>query len=61
MGDLTLQVGQLNDVIVDDGECPNPGGCQVQGDGGSEPAGSDNGHASHAQALLPFLADLGEP
>ena len=58
--DLALQVRLVDDVGVDDAERADAGGCEVERRGRAEPAGADEQDARVEQALLPFLADLGD-
>ena len=58
--DLALQVGGVDDVHVDDAERADPGGGQVEGGGGAEPAGAEQQHLGVEQLLLAGLADLGQ-
>jgi hypothetical protein len=57
---LALEVGHLDDVVVDDPDCPDTGRAQVEECRGAEAAGADDEHPRGAQASLPVGADVGE-
>ena len=57
--DLALQVGEVDDVEVDDAERADTGGGQVQRQRRAEAAGADAQHARGLQLLLALHADLG--
>jgi hypothetical protein len=50
--DLALEVGELDDVVVDDGEGADPRGREVEGRGGAEAPGPDDEHAGGAELGL---------
>ena len=50
----------VDDVHVDDAERAHPGGGQVQGGRGAEPAGAEQQHLGVEQLLLAGVADLGQ-
>ena len=56
--DLALQVGRLDDVVVDHDEFADPGRGQGEHDGRAQTAGADHGHARGGE---PALADLAQP
>ncbi len=58
--DLALQVGGVDHVEVDQAELPDPGGGQVHGVGGAEPAGADQQHPGVAQPQLPVHGHVGD-
>ena len=58
--DLALQVGRVDDVVVDDAERPDAGGGQVERGGGAEAARADQQHARVEELDLALLADLGD-
>ena len=58
MGDLALQVGQRDDVVVHDPDGADAGGCEIQRDRAAEPAGADHQDLGAKQPLLPDPAHL---
>ena len=60
MEDLALQVGQIDDVEVDDADGADAGGGEVERHRRAEAAGADAQHPRRLQLALPFEADLGE-
>jgi hypothetical protein len=58
VGNLTLQVGQLDHVIIDDPQRANARRGQIQQQGTTEATGADHQHPGIAQAALPDTADL---
>ena len=56
--DLALQVGELDDVVVDDADAADAGGGEVVQHRRAQPAGADDQHRAGAQLLLAALADL---
>ena len=57
--DLALQVGLVDDVVVDDAERADAGGGEVEQRGAAESAGADHEHLGVLEALLPGHADVG--
>ena len=49
--DLALQIGQIDPVVVDDADRPDPGGREVEQHRRAEPAGADDQHARLQQLL----------
>ena len=60
MRHLTLQVGQLDDVVIDQAERADAGGGEIQRQRTAKPAGADHQHTRLAQTRLAGAADLGE-
>ena len=58
--DLTLQVGQVNVIVVHQGQPADTGAAQIQRDRGSQAARADQQHAARCDALLAFHTDLVE-
>jgi hypothetical protein len=58
--DLSLEVGRVDDVHVDDPEGAHTGGGQVERGRGTEPARSEQEHLRVEQLELAGFADLGE-
>ena len=58
--DLALQVGGVDDVVVDDPDGADPGGRQVEQCGRPQAAGSDDEHARGAQPALAVAAEIGQ-
>ena len=56
--DLALQVGELDDVVVDDADAADAGGGEIEEHRRAEPAGADDEHRAGAQRVLAALADL---
>jgi hypothetical protein len=56
--DLTLQVGLIDDVEIDDADRTDAGRAQVQTEWRAEAAGAHHEHARRAQLALSFEADL---
>ena len=57
---LALQVGEVDDVVVDDPERADAGGREVQRGRRAEPAGAEQQHLRVEQLLLALGADLGD-
>ena len=57
---LPLQIGQLDDVVVDHGERADAGRREGEHDGGAEAAGADDGDVRGGEAALGDLAETGE-
>src|SRR3546814_8649694 len=57
---LTLQVGEVHGVVVDDTEGADAGGSQIEQQRRAEAAGADHQHPGVQQLFLTFLADLGK-
>ena len=55
--DLALQVGQLDDVVVDDHELADAGRGEGEERGGTEPTRPHDGDPRRGEATLPLLAD----
>jgi hypothetical protein len=55
---LALQVGFVDNVVVDDADPAYPGGCQVEGYRGTQPARPDQQDRSGFQFALAFKAYL---
>jgi hypothetical protein len=58
--DLALQIGQVHDVAVADGEMADPGGSQVEAGGRAQPAGADEQDMALEQLGLARKVDLGQ-
>jgi hypothetical protein len=58
VGNLALQVGQIDGIVIHHCDLAHAAGGQVQGGGGTQPTGPQNQHPGGADALLPFNADL---
>ena len=58
MGDLALQVGQLDVVVVDDADGADAGGGEIQRQRRAEPAGADDQHARGLQLRLAGAAHV---
>jgi hypothetical protein len=52
--DLALQVGVIDDVVIDDADAADPGGGQVEQQRRTEAAGTDAEDFCRLQALLTF-------
>jgi hypothetical protein len=57
---LTLQIGEIDLVGVDDGQAADAGGSEVERRRAAEAAGTDYECRGVAQLLLPLDPDLGE-
>ncbi len=57
---LTLQIGQLDRVVVDEPDRADARRRQIQRQRAAEPAGADHQHAGRAQPRLSDAADLGQ-
>ncbi len=57
---LALQVGQVDDIVVDDPQRAHPGRRQVQRSRGAEPAGAEQQDLRVEQLLLAVGPDLGD-
>ena len=60
VGDLALQVGEVDAVAVDDRDPADAGGAEVQRHRRAEPAGADDQRMRREQALLALDADVVE-
>jgi hypothetical protein len=60
VGDLALQVGQVDGVVVDQGDPADAGRAEVQRDRRAQPAGADHERVRCEQTLLAFDAELVE-
>ena len=58
--DLALQVGEIDRIVVDDGDRPDTGRAEVQRDRGPQPAGADHERVRSEQLALAFDPDLVE-
>ena len=58
MQDLSLQIGQIDAVAVDQGDASDSGGGQVQRGRRSQSTGADQQRMTGEQSLLPFDTDL---
>ena len=58
MDDLALQVGEVDLVVVAQGDAADAAGCQVERDGRAQPAGADHQRVRREQFLLAVDADL---
>ena len=58
VGDLPLQIGEIDAVVVDHRDAANPGGSKVKHDRGSQPAGADDQSTRTAQPPLAFNTDF---
>ena len=60
MENLALQVGQLNNIRIDQNQCPDTGGREIQRYGRPQPTHPDNQHPRPPKRLLPaFHVALG--
>ena len=57
---LTVKIGKVHGVGVDEADVPDPGGGKVEEGGGAESAGPDTEDGSLFEPLLPCFADFGE-
>ncbi len=55
---LTVKIGDLHDVIVDDGHPTDPGSGERRNDGAPDPAGTDHRYLGGLQFTLPNTPDL---
>ena len=60
MHDLALQVGQVDDTVIDDGEAAHPGRAEVERHGRPQSSGADHQHPSGQDAGLPLHPDVVE-
>ena len=60
MHDLALQIGQIDPVVIDDADRPDPGGGQIEEHRRAEPTGPDHQDARREQLFLPLLANFVE-
>ena len=58
--DLALQVGQVDDVVVDDPQRSHAGRGEIEGGGRAESAGAEQQHLGVEQLHLPLEPDLGD-
>src|SRR5690606_32787293 len=58
--DLALKVRKLDDVVIDNAQCPDPGRREIEQQRRAEPARPDHQHPARQQLLLSLLADLVE-
>ncbi len=58
--DLTLEVAQVDDVMVNQPERPDAGGGEIEGGRRPQAAGPDEQHLGVEQLGLPFFANLGQ-
>ena len=58
VGDLALQVRQLQPVVVDDADGANAGGGEIQRERRAKPAGADHQHAGGLQLCLADAAHV---
>ena len=56
--DLSLEVGAVDEVAVDEGEVSDASGCEVEGGGGAEAAGAEEKDAGVEEGALSLFADL---
>ena len=59
-GDLALEIGQGDRVVVDQSQRADAGRRALSGGGGPDSAQADQPHARGLQTLLPRPADLGQ-
>jgi hypothetical protein len=57
---LALEVGEVDRVVVDQGQAPDARRAQVQADRRAQAAGADHERMRGKQALLPLDADFVE-
>ena len=57
---LALQVGRVDDVVVDHPDGAHPGGGEVEQGRRPEPPGTDDEHPGGPQPALPVAADVGQ-
>ena len=57
--DLSLEVGKINGIKIDKADSPDPGGCKIEGDRGTETPGADTEYAGRLDALLPLQGHFG--
>ena len=60
MGDLALQVGEIEQIVVNQADGADPGRGQIEQQRAAEPAGADDQHPGLTQFGLSDAADLGE-
>ncbi len=60
-GDLSLEVAALDDVVVDDPDRADSGGCQVERHRRADAAGAEHADTCRREAELSDLGDLGQP
>ena len=53
VGDLALQIGQFDDIVIGNNETPHAGGGKIHGGGTAEPAHADYQHAGVHEFPLP--------
>ena len=58
--DLALQVREIDDVVVDETDRADSGGCQIESRRRAEPARADQQHLGVEQLRLPGFAHLGK-
>ena len=58
--DLAMEVGQIDDVGVDDADRAHPGGCQVEQGRRSEATRADDEHPRRGEPLLTVTAHVGQ-
>ena len=58
--DLALEVGEVDDVVVDHADRPDPGRREVEQGRRTEPAGADDENPRGAQPALTVAAEIGE-
>ena len=58
MDDLALQVGEVDNVVVDDADGTDPGGGQIEQQRRAEAAGTDHQDLRAEKARLAFAADF---
>ena len=56
--ELSVQVGDIDVIEINDADLADTGGGKVHGEGGAEPAGPDEEYARVHQLALPHTADL---
>jgi hypothetical protein len=60
VGDLPVQVGELDPIVIDDAERADAGGRQIQRERRAETAGADQEDTGLEQLRLAGAADLGQ-
>ena len=60
MDDLTLQIGQLDDVVIDHPDHADASSSQIQRRWRPQPASTDDQHAGSGEPLLPHGTDSGK-
>ena len=60
VNDLSLKIGKVHDISVDQADCPDASRRQIQSDRGAQPAGADYQDLCLADLMLSLAADFGQ-